>query len=247
MKITFLGTSHGYAEKNRFCSGTLIEVGGHSYLIDAGAPIEGQMVNMDKPYSDLRGVFITHMHTDHVAELPAVVEPLMRFRYNDQVTCFMPEKEGLDAFDVWMKALHVDVEKMHQIVTFGVTKAGVIFENEDVKVTAIPTSHLQHLDPPAPAWSYQVEAEGKKVFFSGDMSHNFPEFSKNVAEGGYDLVICEMAHSDLEVVQDILKAAPTRRMIINHYHMPRLVNYEKILPTFPFEVHLAVDGEVIDL
>jgi len=40
MKITFLGTSHGYAEKNRFTSSTLIETAGHSYILDAGAPVE---------------------------------------------------------------------------------------------------------------------------------------------------------------------------------------------------------------
>ena len=46
MKITFLGTSHGYAEANRFQSSALVEVRGKSYIIDAGAPVEYQMATL---------------------------------------------------------------------------------------------------------------------------------------------------------------------------------------------------------
>ena len=40
MKINFMGTSHGYAEKCQFTSATLIEVSDFYYLLDAGAPVE---------------------------------------------------------------------------------------------------------------------------------------------------------------------------------------------------------------
>ena len=34
MKLTFFGTSHGAPEVGRFCSGTLLETDGVSYLVD---------------------------------------------------------------------------------------------------------------------------------------------------------------------------------------------------------------------
>ena len=39
MRIKFLGTSHGYASAERYCSCTMIETGGSIYYIDAGAPV----------------------------------------------------------------------------------------------------------------------------------------------------------------------------------------------------------------
>ena len=163
MKITFLGTSHGYAEKGHFTSGTLIEASGCSYIIDAGAPIEAQLVNFDKDFTSIRGIFITHMHADHVSNLSSLAEPFTRFRYNDKSTCFLPEKEGLDAFLAWMKAIHCNVEKMQQVIRFCITEAGVIYEENGMKVTALPTQHLEH--GKYPAFAYLLEHEGKKVLF----------------------------------------------------------------------------------
>ena len=40
MKITFLGTSHGYPEKGRVVSCTMVETGGKIYIIDAGSAVD---------------------------------------------------------------------------------------------------------------------------------------------------------------------------------------------------------------
>ncbi len=240
MKITFLGTSHGYAEKGRFTSSTLVEADGCSYIIDAGAPVEALLINHDKDLADIRGVFITHMHADHISNLSSLTEPFTRFRYNDKSTCFLPEKEGLDAFLAWMKALHCDTEKMQQVVKFAVTQEGLIYNENNMKVTAIPTLHMQN--GKYPAFSYMLEHGGKRVLFTGDMASNFPEYESIVGDREYDLVICEMAHSRLCNVWEKLAATKTKKMIINHYWAPTTENYEEIFQKFPFDVQLAQDG-----
>ena len=53
IKITFMGTSHGYAEKEQFTSATLIEISDFYYLLDVGAPVEWIMVNADKPFDKI--------------------------------------------------------------------------------------------------------------------------------------------------------------------------------------------------
>ena len=97
MKITFLGTSHGYAEANRFQSSALVEVRGKSYIIDAGAPVEYQMATLGKDFDSIRGIFITHAHLDHIGGLPQLISPLLRYRYNDQCTCFISDAEVAEA------------------------------------------------------------------------------------------------------------------------------------------------------
>jgi len=240
MKITFLGTSHGYAEKGHFTSGTLVEAEGVSYIIDAGAPVDALLINHDKNLADIRGLFITHMHADHVGNLHNLTESFTRFRYNDKAKCFLPEEEGLDAFLAWCKAMHSDVDKMQQIVKFFVTKEGLIFDENNMRVTAIPTLHMQHCT--CPAYAYMLEHGGKRVLFTGDMAGNFPEYESIIGDREYDLVVCEMAHSSLCDVWEKLAATKTKKMIINHTWPPRVEHYEEIFPKMPFDVQLAQDG-----
>lgn len=243
MKITFLGTSHGYAEKGHFTSGNLIEIPGASYIIDAGAPLESLLVNLDKDPRDVRGIFITHMHADHIGNLHSLTEPFTRFRYNDKCVCFLPEKEGLDAYLAWMKALHTDIEKLQQTVAFRITEEGVIYEQNGLKVTAIPTRHLQH--GAFPAFAYMLEHEGRRILFTGDMDMDFPEYEEVLGDREYDLVVCEMAHARLENVWEKLAKTKTKKMIINHTWPPCLVNHEEIFAKMPFDIQLAQDNTVL--
>ena len=50
------------------------------------------------------------------------------------------------------------------------------------------------------------------------------------------------AHCKLEKAAEMLKKSDTKRMIINHYHVPQLAGYEEIAKTFPFDISLAYDG-----
>lgn len=240
MKITFLGTSHGYAEKQRFTSATLIETSEYSYLLDAGAPVEWIMVNKDKSYDKIRGIFITHMHNDHVGSLSSVIEPMLRFRYNNNATCFFPSENGRIGFLRWLETMKVPEEKVKSTVDFAITKEGKIFDNGDIIVSAKPTMHLESCNDVS--FSYVFESNGKKMLFTGDMQCGFPEYSQVVGNEHYDLVVCEMAHAKLCDVAEKLKNTNTDRMIITHYYMPQLEGYEEILKTFPFPVEIAADG-----
>ena len=84
MKITFLGTSHGYPEKGRVVSCTMVETGGKIYIIDAGSAVDEHLVEQDADFSAVRAVFITHMHSDHVNGLLSLHEEFLSYRYNDQ-------------------------------------------------------------------------------------------------------------------------------------------------------------------
>ena len=87
MKIRFLGTSHGIAEKNQFCSSALISIGDKHYVIDAGAPLMTLLKNHDVAYEDVQGIFITHTHSDHfmgLVEFTYQINNIDQWKFNSE-------------------------------------------------------------------------------------------------------------------------------------------------------------------
>ena len=90
MKLVTLGTSHGVPEKDRFCSCNLIETGGGLYVFDAGAPLADLLTRGGYRFSDVKAVFITHSHADHICGIGGFVS-LCNWYYKDSaVKFFLP-------------------------------------------------------------------------------------------------------------------------------------------------------------
>ncbi|MDD3154994.1 MAG: MBL fold metallo-hydrolase [Victivallaceae bacterium] len=66
MKIILFGTGHGDPTLTRNQSFALLVTRGRYYLIDCGEPANTTLVRNHLCASELSGVFITHMHGDHV-------------------------------------------------------------------------------------------------------------------------------------------------------------------------------------
>lgn len=245
MKITFLGTAPGYAEKDRFTTSTLIEVGEHSYLIDAGAPVETLMLTHGKDIMALREIFITHMHEDHVGCLSGIVKGCVEYRKNRKISVYFPEEQGKDGFIAWLRCMHANNPAYSEIGFFSFEE-GVVFENDEIKVTAKRTTHLAHIG--VPTYSFIVEAEGKRVFFSGDMSAEYSELLHNLGDEKYDLIVCELAHAGICDISDILRKCNTDRLIFNHYNMPkRTEGLDELAKELPYPARLAVQGEEVEV
>ncbi|KQZ67394.1 MBL fold metallo-hydrolase [Nocardioides sp. Root151] len=69
-KVILLGTAAGpFPEPGRQGCSSLVVVGDRSYLVDAGYGTVRKLVQSGVPMESLRGVFVTHLHSDHVADL----------------------------------------------------------------------------------------------------------------------------------------------------------------------------------
>lgn len=231
MKITFLGTSHGVAEKNRFLSSTLITVGDNNYIIDTGAPIMTLLQNYDVKFDSIKGMFITHTHFDHTvgfidffAELnifdwfhklniPMLVpdERLFNNMFRFLVDC--PE------FEFPVKTLHykekpIFSENFEGPIKLSKYSEGVIFDDGIIKVTAIPNKHRDN------SYSFYIEAEGKKFVFSGDLWHDMPDYPKVITdrEDDLDFLVLEAAHTDFSKPEtvELVRKSKVKKIFINH-------------------------------
>src|SRR6476646_4315997 len=70
LKVTLLGTGCPPAVMNRFGPSTLVEAGGQKLLFDAGRGALQRLTQLGVRWQDVQGVFLTHLHSDHVVGFP---------------------------------------------------------------------------------------------------------------------------------------------------------------------------------
>jgi ribonuclease Z len=68
--ITLLSTGCPPAVMNRFGPSILVEAGGQKFLFDAGRGALQRLNQLKVRWQDVRGVFFTHLHSDHVVGFP---------------------------------------------------------------------------------------------------------------------------------------------------------------------------------
>jgi ribonuclease Z len=121
---------------------------------------------------------LTHLHHDHVCELPFFVISswiLSRAGALDirgpkgtaNLVRHLFEGGAFDA-DIRARAAYPVRQANIEAVRPKVTEydAGVVFEDRDIKVIA---DHMDHIPPDiSPCYGFRIEAEGKVVTFSGD-------------------------------------------------------------------------------
>lgn len=209
MKITFIGTSHGYPEPNRKCSCTLIEIRDKKYILDMGCnPVE-YLTNVGIHVREIDAIFISHTHGDHTNGILPFTE-LTNGLYKDaKAEFYVPTLKVKDAVNGW-KALNG--AKLRENMLFHVISEGIIFDDGNLKVSAFRNKHMEK------SYSFMFEAEGKKVFFTNDLGPNGGqgEFQDMIREC-YDLIVGEGVHfSPLDYKEGLMKYPP-KLMYITHY------------------------------
>ncbi|MBP3592163.1 MAG: ribonuclease Z [Clostridia bacterium] len=244
MRITFLGSSHGLPEANRKCSSILLEIAENRYIIDAGTNITEPFATKNLPLSSIRAILITHMHSDHTNGLISFLE-LCNWAYKDvNPDIFLPGdmEKTKAALEGWMACNSIYPPRAFP---YKPVAPGAIYDDGTARFTAFPTKHT------AASYAYLLEAEGKRVLFSGDLSHNGPadDFPVSVLEKPLDLAICEAAHFDATDYLPILKGNQNlKRLCFNHYserHMCSVIEAKNQLSDIP--VLIATDGMEIRL
>ena len=178
MKITFLGTSHGVPSAERFCSSTMIEIGEAVYLIDGGAPTGDLLIRNGISYDRIKAVFTTHIHGDHTLGMLGMLSlSNWKFRTSSYVT-YMATEEGIEAFKRIIEVTDSPLDESR--LTMKLTTPGTFYDDGLLKVTAVPTRHMEAVGKPT--YALILEAEGKRVVFTGDLHHgdaaDFPQIAK---------------------------------------------------------------------
>lgn len=246
MKIVFLGTGHGVPSAERACSAAMIEVGGAIYYVDAGCAMVERTLAAGRQIGNIRAVFNTHCHTDHI--LGAVhLADLFNWYYKDfGIDLYLPEQSVIDGIKGLIAATTrpIDGER----IRFHKAAAGEIYRDENVTVSLYPTKHIASVG--RPSYGVLIEGEGKRVYFSGDMSQWLGEndFPTEIAGSGLDLFVVEFAHFRSEHLFPHLAGVNARAVAFNHvYPLDKYGELEGIRGKYPFEVLTPDDMTEIEI
>lgn len=245
MKICFLGTGHGVPTATRSCSSTLIESGGAIYYVDGGAPIVDRTLQSGRALTDARAFFITHTHGDHVNGIFHFTD-LINWRYTDaKIEIYSPEENfGKTLTElISITSNRCDTER----IKFKTACEGVVFEDENIRVSYIPTKHIAVAS--RPSYAILVEGEGKRILFSGDLSQrlsrsDFPE----AAYGELDLFVLELAHFGIDELGEHFPKIGAKKVAFSHVSpVAKYDDIESIRNKYSFEVLTPSDMEEIEI
>lgn len=244
MEITIVGSGCGVPNPDRGSPCMAIKVGKRLLAFDLGPGALRSMAGCGLDWTSLDGVFLTHFHTDHIAD----VGPLL-FAYNipdanrtEPLTLYGPpgligfHERLVAAYGDWLIPNRYDlsVEELH----------GEPIEGDGWRVETAPANHGK------PAHAYRLEAGGKSFVCSGDT-----DYSDDIIglATGCDLLALECSYpNDLEVdghltprkAGEMAKRAGCKKLALTHMY-PVCADYDLVhecKQTYDGDVVLAEDG-----
>jgi len=186
MRVTMLGTGTPFPNAERFGSAILVEAAGKRLLFDCGRGAVIRLTQAGVSPSEVDGLFLTHLHSDHVVGIPdlwlsgwflgrdrplqvwgpsgtrSMAEHLLQaFAFDIHVGEAAPEP--LPA-----KGVEIDAKEVEQ---------GNVYDDGLVRVSAFVVDH----GTVKPAFGYRVDYAGHSVVISGDTKfcQNLIDFARD--------------------------------------------------------------------
>jgi ribonuclease Z len=220
IKVTLLGTGCPPAVMNRFGPSILIEAGGQKFIFDAGRGALQRLNQIKVPWREVNGVFLTHLHSDHVVGFPDLwltgwltpgrdrALPVWGPRGTKRMMSLL---EQAFEYDIRIR-LYDDRASPDGVVILAEDIAGgFVHESGGVKITAFEVDHT----PVNPAFGYRIDYSGRSVVLSGDtrISENLIRYAENV-----DLLVHEVASP--ESFQRLEVPAERTKSVVAHHVTP---------------------------
>ncbi len=181
MRVVILGSSAAMPNPDRHDSAILITVRGRHYLFDCGHGATNQLVAANVNPAAVDHVFLSHLHYDHIADLPyfmittwmadrrtppVVIGPVDTAHY---VEALLDPERGAFRKDIEARAQYRQRRENSQALRADVREMapGVVFEDDLVRVSAC---HVEHIPREiSPCFGLRLDSvDGKSVMFSGD-------------------------------------------------------------------------------
>jgi ribonuclease Z len=243
-RVILLGTGAPPPVLDRFGPSTLVEVGPEKFIFDAGRGAMQRLHQLQIPFANITGVFLTHHHSDHVVGFTDLWLTGWIGRPWGQrsapLRVWGPEgtKQMMEHLP---KAFFVDIRvRSKSYSAEGVKleaeeiREGVVYDKDGVKVSAF---EVDHGGEELPAFGYRVDYRGRSAVLSGDTT-----FNENLIRHakGADLLVHEVTAAAGNAAEN---AAQLKRIAINHTTPQQAGEvFSRVAPKLAVYNHLLLFG-----
>jgi ribonuclease Z len=203
-EVVFLGTGSPLPSADRCGAGQVIAANETNVLVDCGWGAARRLVPSGVRPASIDVALFTHMHTDHMTDVPDFLFQRWTGGATTPLRVFGPDgtQEMIDGFlmalrrDIGFRQAHHG-DKLHP--------DGIKVEVTEVPVPSAPERFLDlnglefeafEVDhfPVVPAFGYRVRFDGRSVILSGDTS-----YCQSLAEAaaGADMLVCEAMNAPM--------------------------------------------------
>ena len=173
-RLILLGTAGGPTPKpNRAAPAQAIVIGDACYIIDCGNGVARQMALANLKLGSIRGVFLTHHHSDHNADYGNLLLLSWGSDLTTRVHTYGPPPLAamtrhflaLNDSDIRTRIADEGRPPLEPLIApHELTAGGLVMQNDHVKVTAALVEH----PPVAPAFAYRFDCADRSIVISGD-------------------------------------------------------------------------------
>lgn len=219
--LQVLGSGGPIPDDGRASAGYLVWVGGQSRaLVDAGGGTFLRFGQAGASLDDLDVVLLSHLHTDHSADLPALLKGTFFGQRQRRLMVVGPSGDGpFPGLDDWLQSMFgpggayaylgwlLDEDEgaldLSPIEIDHTLRHAQISEVGNVVVDTVGVEH-----GPVPALGFVVHVGSRKIAFAGDQNANNPAFIR-IARGADILVMHHAVPEDADPVAARLHARPS--------------------------------------
>jgi len=167
------------------------------YVLDCGYGATEQLVRAGLKLQDVRNIYITHIHPDHISDLPSLIYYSWYAGKTSPLNIYGPTPMQQITTD-YLKALHPSIDiwlddighaPLEPVEVHERTTGGPVMQDENVKVSCALVNH----PPVVPSFGYRFETADRVIAFSGDTTPL--EAVAQLAKGA-DILVHEAIYTD---------------------------------------------------